>query len=24
MSVDMGPFKSMPLPFIGFTLHWAR
>jgi hypothetical protein len=24
IAVDMDPFKSIPLPFIGVTLHWAR
>jgi hypothetical protein len=22
--VDMNPFKSLPVPFTGLTLHWAR
>jgi hypothetical protein len=24
VATDMSPFKSLPLPFIGVTLHWAR
>jgi hypothetical protein len=24
MAIDMSPFKSLPLPCTGVTLHWAR
>ena len=24
IATDMKPFKSLPLPFVGITLHWAR
>jgi len=24
VATDMDPFKSLPLPFVGVTLHWGR
>ena len=24
MATDMDPYKSLPIPFVGITLHWAR
>ncbi|MGE5615463.1 MAG: hypothetical protein ACM3X5_00965 [Bacillota bacterium] len=24
LQLDMNPYKSLPIPFLGYTLHWGR